>query len=193
MILEQLKDPIEVRWRVQSFSTSKAFATCVAYISSRDVQNRLDKVCSPGMWQTDFRVINDNLYGGIGIKIGSEWVWKWDCGVESQVEKQKGEASDAIKRAAVQWGIGRDTYEMDLFRVRSSEIKTKDNRPFPIDENKKRIWDLTEYINRQLSDYPEWWNNAVDYMKNGGVIEMIEKKYGTLANWAALKKELQNA
>lgn len=193
MDLEKLKQPIEVRWRVQSYSTSKAVAMCLAYVSSRDVQNRLDEVCGSENWQTDFRVVKDNLYGGIGIKINSpEWVWKWDCGIESNIEKQKGEASDAIKRAAVQWGIGRDIYEMDLEIVRSNEVKTKDNSPYPIDEQNKRIWDLTDYIRSRHNNYPKWWQGAVDYLKDGGDIAMIEKKHGGLKNWTELKKKLLN-
>ena len=39
-----------------------------------------------------------------------EWVWKADCGTESQTEKEKGESSDSFKRACVCWGIGRELY-----------------------------------------------------------------------------------
>ena len=39
------------------------------------------------------------------------WVWKWNMGTESDFEAEKGEASDAFKRAAVLWGIGRFLYE----------------------------------------------------------------------------------
>ena len=37
-------------------------------------------------------------------------MWKWDCGVESNTEKEKGEASDAFKRAGFRWGIGIELY-----------------------------------------------------------------------------------
>jgi hypothetical protein len=46
-------------------------------------------------------------------------VSKMDCGTESNVEKQKGEASDAFKRAAVQFGIGRDLYNLDNSKYRA--------------------------------------------------------------------------
>jgi hypothetical protein len=39
-----------------------------------------------------------------------EWVWKWDTGEESSIEAGKGEFSDALKRAWVHWGVGRDLY-----------------------------------------------------------------------------------
>lgn len=188
--LKRLKDPIESRWRVQSFSKQKPKAICIPYIDSRDVQNRLDEVCGPQNWQDDYRVVNGNLYAGIGIKIAEEWVWKWDCGTESAIEKEKGEASDSFKRAGVKWGIGRDLYEMDTYRVRSSEPKNESNSPYVVDENKKRIYDLTLYIRKQMNEYPIWWNKAIDYMKNGGSIEPVEEKHGKLPNWPKLKKEL---
>ena len=49
---------------------------------------------------------------GINITEDSSpcWVWKSDCGVESNTEAQKGEASDSFKRACFNWGIGRELY-----------------------------------------------------------------------------------
>lgn len=44
--------------------------------------------------------------------IDNSWVWKWDMGTESDFEEEKGEASDAFKRAAVKWGIGRFLYDI---------------------------------------------------------------------------------
>ena len=188
--LNKLKDPIKSRWRVQSFSKKKSVATCIPYIDSRDVQNRLDEVCGPENWQDDYRVVNGNVYAGIGIKIRGEWIWKWDCGTESAIEKEKGEASDSFKRSGVKWGIGRDLYEMEMYMVKSSEPKNESNSPYPIDENKKRIWNLTDYITKQHNNYPKWWQDAKNYMSNGGSIEQIEEKYGRLPNWAKLKNEL---
>ena len=75
MTLEELKKPIkEIKWRVQS--SSKRGTICVPYIDARHTQNLLDEVCGPNNWQTDFKEIGGNLYGGIGIKIDNEWIWK---------------------------------------------------------------------------------------------------------------------
>lgn len=146
-IHEELIKEMPYKWRVQSYSKKKALATCVAYIDSRDVQKRLDEVVGFGNWQDDYKEVKGNLYAGIGIKIGEEWTWKWDCGVESSAEKQKGEASDSFKRAAVKWGIGRFLYDLKIKYVTANEKKTTSNYPFPIDSNGKQIWELTDHIN----------------------------------------------
>lgn len=111
MNISDLKKPLDIRevdFRVQSIS-SKGWATLLAYKDARVDMKRLDEVCGP-LWQKDFKMIEGKLYCGVGIKIGDEWVWKWDVGTESFADKEKGEASDAFKRACFNWGIGRELY-----------------------------------------------------------------------------------
>lgn len=120
MNLEDLKKEIPFKWRVQS--ANQYGASCVAYIDSRQVQDLLDEVCGPQNWQCKFEEHKGNLFCSIGIAIDSTpdktfWVWKSDCGTESNVEKQKGEASDAFKRAAVMWGIGRFLYSKKIVKL----------------------------------------------------------------------------
>jgi len=95
MDLSKLKAEMPFKWRIQS--QNDRGATCVAYVDSRLVQDRLDEVCGEANWQSDYKVINSNLYAGVAIKHpeSGEWVWKWDCGTESNTEREKGEASDA--------------------------------------------------------------------------------------------------
>ena len=69
----------------------------------------------PMAWQSDYKTINGVLYCGIGIQNSNtgEWLWRWDCGIESRDNdgmEKKGEASDAFKRAGFKWGIGRELY-----------------------------------------------------------------------------------
>ena len=63
-------------------------------------------------WQNDFKVIDGKMYGGIGIYDTElkEWLWRWDCGSESNTEAEKGQASDCFKRAGFKWGIGVELY-----------------------------------------------------------------------------------
>lgn len=147
MDLKELTQVVPSKWRVQSFSKNKPIAICVAYIDARQVMDLLDKVCGCQNWQSDYKMIDDGLYGGIGIFCNSQWVWKWDTGVESKEDPSKGEASDAFKRAAVKWGVGRFLYSMGIQYVDSNEEKTKTNYPYAIDKNSKRIYDLTKHIN----------------------------------------------
>ena len=148
MNLEDLKKEIPFRWRVQSFSTRKAEAICIPYITARDAQDRLDEVCSPNNWQNDFKGSGDQM-GGVGIKIDEEWVWKWDVGTESNIERDKGKASDAFKRACVHWGLGRFLYSITPVKVRANKIKAKgESSPWVCDLEGKYIFDITDYINK---------------------------------------------
>lgn len=101
-------DEIEVRVG----TITKKGASLLLYKDARCDMNILDEVYGIGGWQREHRVVNDNLYCGIGIWNNeiNQWVWKWDCGTESFTEKEKGEASDSFKRAAFNIGIGRELY-----------------------------------------------------------------------------------
>lgn len=147
MELKQLHKTIPYKWRVQQFSKNKPSASCVAYIDARDVMQLLDEVCGADKWQSDFKEVAGQVYAGIGIKVDSEWVWKWDTGAESNMEKEKGLASDSFKRAAVKWGVGRFLYDLDIKYVPTNEAKTGSNYPFVVDTNGKRVFDLTKFIN----------------------------------------------
>ena len=72
----------------------------------------LDETYGEFGWQCDYKEIKGNMYCGIAVENiqTGEWVWKWDCGTESNTEKEKGEASDSFKRAGFRWGIGRELY-----------------------------------------------------------------------------------
>ena len=97
------------------------------YKTSRTDANILDRVVGENNWQNDFKMVGDVLYGGIGIRQeDGSWLWKWDAGSESNIEKEKGEASDAFKRAGFKWGIGRELYTSPKIRFRASDVKIND-------------------------------------------------------------------
>lgn len=123
MNLKDLKKEIPFKWRVQSVNQYNA--SCVAYIDARDVQDLLDEVCGQDSWQCRYSEHKGNLFCEIGIDNGTEYIWKSDCGTESNVEKQKGEASDAFKRAAVMWGVGRFLYSKEIIKLDSVQINGK--------------------------------------------------------------------
>lgn len=88
----------------------------------------LDEEFTPMGWQSDYKTINDVLYCGIGVrhKDTNEWVWKWDCGIESRDNdgmEKKGEASDAFKRAGFKWGIGRELYTAPFIWAKVPTVK----------------------------------------------------------------------
>lgn len=149
MDLNELKKEMSYKWRVQS--TNQWGCQCVAYIDSRMVQDRLDEVCGPGGWQNKYEIINGSMFCSIGIKIGDEWIWKTDCGTESQIEKQKGLSSDAFKRAAVLWGIGRFLYALKIRKIK--DVIESNGRYFPAYQG-KRIYDVNQFLNNNFKEPP---------------------------------------
>lgn len=153
MNLNDLKKEIPYQWRVQSFSKNKAVATCVAYIDARDAMDLLDEVCGPENWQCEYYQVKNTMFCRIGIKVGEEWVWKADCGSETDVEAEKGEGSDSFKRAAVKWGIGRFLYSLPIQYVKTNGPKTEQNRyPHILDDQGNRTYDLTKHLNAKLGN-----------------------------------------
>ena len=159
MKLEDLKKELPYKWRVQSSKYGKS--TCVAYIDARDCQDLLDEVVGPDCWQSMFYEENGLLFCKVGILVDSvltdsnthNWVWKSDTGSESNVEKQKGHASDAFKRACVSWGIGRFLYRLPIQTLKTKEYKGREYPYAP--EKDKIIFDgetLTKYINWKIQN-----------------------------------------
>lgn len=120
-LAEQLRDPFaaaEIKWRAGSVAKNGGRATLLAYIDARAVMDRLDDVVGPGRWQDEYRPGAD---GGIICRLGllvgagdeARWVWKEDAAENTNIEGVKGGISDAFKRAAVKWGIGRYLYHLE--------------------------------------------------------------------------------
>jgi hypothetical protein len=106
----------DIEWRVQSagVKNEKPWAMVLAYVTNRAIMERLDDVVGAGNWKNEFKEwMKDSVLCGISIKIGEEWVTKWDGADQTDIEATKGGLSGAMKRAAVQWGIGRYLYNLD--------------------------------------------------------------------------------
>ncbi len=138
-------DPADVSWRVGSTTKDKTRGMALAYIDSRDVQDRLDFVMGAD-WQDRYEAMPDGTYCcSIGLKIDGEWRWRSDgagmvavgSAVNPQTQRdadakemaQKGSYSDSFKRAAVKWGVARYLYDMsspwveiENNRIKESEL-----------------------------------------------------------------------
>lgn len=105
-------DEIEVR--VQSTKKTSKGVGCILllYKDARVDMRILDEEYGTNGWQRTHEVINGNLFCNIDIwdKDKECWVRKQDVGVESNTEKEKGQASDSFKRAGFNIGIGRELY-----------------------------------------------------------------------------------
>lgn len=104
--LKEPFDPRVIHWRVGATSQDKATGIALAYVNARDVMKRLDDVMGLN-WQCRYP------FEGcceIGLLIDGVWVWRSNGAGETDIEGEKGRYSDAFKRAAVMWGIGRYLY-----------------------------------------------------------------------------------
>ena len=131
MDLHLLSNPLEAEdidfkpAQVNMFGDN-VFCNILAYKNARVDMHILDEVVGAENWQNLYqRDSKGVLQCGIGIKCDGEWVWKWSNGTPSDYEKEKGEYSDAFKRAGFMWGIGRELYEYPQIRVTLMEKEFK--------------------------------------------------------------------
>lgn len=122
MIRKLREDEIECRIG----QVTEKGCTLLLYKTARVDRAILDETFTATGWQNDFKMIDKKMYGGIAVKSGNEWVWKWDCGTESNTEAEKGEASDCFKRAGFKWGIGVELYSAPFIFVKVETCKIED-------------------------------------------------------------------
>ncbi|MEG2081363.1 MAG: Rad52/Rad22 family DNA repair protein [Oscillospiraceae bacterium] len=104
-------------------------ASLLLYKDARCDMRILDEIVGAENWQRKHYECKGNLFCSVGINVNydtkdaqKEWIWKDDCGSESNAEKEKGEASDSFKRACFNWGIGRELYTAPFIWVGNDDI-----------------------------------------------------------------------
>lgn len=114
--MAKLKEPFhpdDIEWRVGSKGKNNTIGLALAYVTNRAIQERLDEVFGIGGWKNEFvEWKGGSQLCGISVKIDNEWITKWDGAADSDFEAVKGGLSNAMKRAACQWGIGRYLYKL---------------------------------------------------------------------------------
>lgn len=151
----------DVEARVQSCDENGF--VLLLYKNARCDMNILDETVGAENWQREHYECKGNLFCRVGIYFGGhsveiksdgiygdkgKWIWKADCGTESNTEKEKGESSDSFKRACVNWGIGRE-----LYTAPKTKIKGHTNK---VNRNGKDAW-VPEYyafdvVNMEVTD-----------------------------------------
>jgi hypothetical protein len=116
-MFEQLAAPFPadtVKWFPGSTTKDKSRGMALAYIDARIVQRRLDAVLGPFGWSNDFAEVKGRVVCTIRVlnPDTKQWVSKADGAGDTAIEGEKGGLSDAFKRAAVQWGVGRYLYDL---------------------------------------------------------------------------------
>lgn len=109
----------DIDFRVQSINNG-GYATILAYKDARVDMNRLNDVCGVGFWQRKHEVIGGKEFCSIGIWNESieQWCWVQDCGTKSNTEAEKGQTSDAFKRACFNLGIGIELYDYPVISIK---------------------------------------------------------------------------
>lgn len=120
-------DDVEVRIS----TVKKNGVQLLLYKDARVDQNVLDESVGVENWQKKYEMIGGNLFCSVGILVDrgagiKEWIWKQDVGVESYAEKEKGQASDAFKRACFCLGIGRELYTAPFIWISADKVEIKD-------------------------------------------------------------------
>ncbi len=163
-------------------------------------------------WKREHTTVNGSLFCTISVwdENKKEWISKQDVGTESMTEREKGQASDSFKRAAFNWGIGRELYTAPFIWINflEKECEMKDNKPttrikFKVKEiaynEQREICKLVIVDNKGEVRFPK--NDAVEHIpgvySGGQLAKAIEdmKNCGSRAEinnmWNSYK-ELQN-
>jgi Rad52/22 family double-strand break repair protein len=109
--------PEDVQFKPQIVRGNRALA--IAYIDARAVMDRLDEVIGVANWKDDYTVLPDNsVLCRLSVRFGRIWITKVDVGSPSEQpdggDRMKAAVSDALKRAAVKFGIGRYLYNLPI-------------------------------------------------------------------------------
>lgn len=162
-IFDRLRMPFPtsaISWRVGSTSErdGKVYGLPLAYIDARDVMERLDDVVGPENWADRYPANHTTkTICALGIRIDGEWVFKEDGAGDTDFEADKGALSDAFKRAAVRWGIGRYLYDLKSEWVEMDQSKS--GKPIIGKETRKALDAIHDKAITQI----EWGDRSARY------------------------------
>jgi hypothetical protein len=119
-------DPKDVKFKPQMVKNNRALA--MAYIDARLIQDRLDEVLGVENWQDKYDILPDgSVMCRLRLNLGGRWITKTDVGSPSEQpdsgDRLKAAFSDALKRAAVKFGIGRYLYRLKAEWVDYDPVK----------------------------------------------------------------------
>jgi hypothetical protein len=108
-------DPSEVKFKPAVVSGNRALA--LPFVDARTIQDRLDDVLGVAGWQDEYDILPDgSVVCKLRLRLGDEWITKMDVGAPSEQpdegDRRKAAFSDALKRAAVKFGVGRFLYSL---------------------------------------------------------------------------------
>jgi hypothetical protein len=149
----------DIEWRLQKTGAKdgKPWGLAVAYVDNRAIMDRLDQVCAPHLWHNQYVFgPHEAVLCGISIYVRlpdgtGQWVTKWDGAANTDIEPVKGGLSGSMKRAAVQWGIGRYLYNLPATFVKVGGNGTN-YQPKKVKDGKT----VHEAFNWSAPELPRW-------------------------------------
>lgn len=196
-LLKRPFEPNDILWRVsRAGSNSKGvWAKVLAYVDSRAIQERLDALFGIDGWEDDYKEIRQGgIVCNLRLKIGDEWVTKSDGAQMTQVESVKGGISDALKRTAVKFGVGRYLYNLS-----ETWADIDDNGEL---NGQYKDGGQTKYFNYRRPNLPKFarpkppihpkmesWDKALDFLNDGGDIQVLMDNYFVIPSHLVLLKE----
>lgn len=109
------------------------------YQDSRTTMDEFDRVFGQFGWQIKYKTVADQVYGVLSVwdEDKQQWIAKEDTGAESNIQAQKGQSSDILKRCAVRFGWGRELYSTPKINIRNSNKYEKYSvQSITIDDNR---------------------------------------------------------
>lgn len=95
--------------------TKDGMSPPLTYVDSRHYMDRLDEVFGPNNWSSEFTPGNNGVICRLSFKWADGTIcYKSDGAGETQVEGEKGQQTDAFKRACVMVGLGRYMYGLKM-------------------------------------------------------------------------------
>lgn len=135
LLLNNLKNPIDpkfVKCRVGATSKDKTKGIPLFYLDSREVMKKLDEACGIGGWQTKKELCDGGVKCSLSILMPQlditspeRWITREDYGEFTKTAALKGGSSDSLKRAAMNFGVGRYLYYIPNTWVPYDEVKKK--------------------------------------------------------------------
>lgn len=139
-----IRNPVqtnEIEWRVQQQTKDGKKLIVVPYITNRCVMERFDNAFGAENWTSEFREIQGGFLCRLTVYFNGRNIYREDGASKTAIEPEKGGISDSMKRAAVQFGLGRNLYDYPRVMIET------DGKFIP-DWAYAKLDQLTEWVNK---------------------------------------------
>lgn len=187
--LQRPFDEEDIQWRVQQAGvpqSGKPYVMVIPYVNNRAIQKRLDDVFGAFGWENAYKPTPDGkgYLCGITIHLDGKSVTKWDGAEYTNIEPLKGALSDSMKRTAVQLGIGRYLYQLDVtfaecFIVEHRRDASNVHVHYPNKQNRS----IKQLIGWLTPTLPTWalpfddYSEFIDKIKNAEDMESLREAF----------------